>query len=84
VLGAPAVQVGEYAAANAGRIDHLHLSDTRGGGDEHLPAGMGEIDFADLFTSPDGWSGTATLEVGTRDLETIALGKRHVDRLLER
>ena len=84
VLGEPAVDVGAYAAANAGRIDHLHLSDTRGGSDEHLPAGMGEIDLAGLFSSLDGWSGTATLEVGTRDLETIALGKRHVDRLLGR
>jgi sugar phosphate isomerase/epimerase len=84
VLGDPAVALDEYAAANAGRIDHLHLSDTRGGGDEHLPAGMGELDFRGLFASLDGWSGTATLEVGTRDLETIALGKRHVDRLLGR
>ena len=84
VLGEPAVDLGTHVAANAGRIDHLHLSDTRGGSDEHLPAGMGEIDFADLFSSLDGWSGTATLEVGTRDLETIALGKCHVDRLLGR
>jgi sugar phosphate isomerase/epimerase len=84
VLGDPSVDLETHAAANADRIDHLHLSDTRGSGDEHLPAGMGELDFAGLFTSLDGWSGTATLEVGTRDLETIALGKRHVDRLLGR
>jgi sugar phosphate isomerase/epimerase len=84
VLGDQPVELGEYAAANADRIDHLHLSDTRGGGDEHLPAGMGELDFVGLFAALDGWSGTATLEVGTRDHETIALGKRHVDRLLDR
>jgi sugar phosphate isomerase/epimerase len=92
VLGDPAVDPAAYAEAHAERISHLHLSDTRGGDDEHLPAGMGEIDFRALFaalagagddaTAPDGWSGTATLEIGTRDLDTIALGKRHVDRLL--
>jgi sugar phosphate isomerase/epimerase len=82
LLGEPAVGLAEYAGAHAHHIDHLHLSDTRGGSDEHLPAGMGEVDFAGLFAVLDGWSGTATLEIGTRDLETIALGKRHVDRLL--
>lgn len=72
---------GEYAD----RIAHLHLVDTRGGGDEHLPVGMGHIDFATVFEglAAAGWSGTATLEVGTEDLDTIALGKRHVEELLE-
>ncbi|MFC7229097.1 sugar phosphate isomerase/epimerase [Salinirubellus salinus] len=63
------------------RIAHLHLVDTRSG-DEHLPVGMGRIDFATVFEGLAGWKGTATLEVGTHDYDTIALGKRHVDELV--
>jgi sugar phosphate isomerase/epimerase len=65
------------------RVGHLHLVDTRGGGDEHLPVGMGRLDFETVFRGLDGWSGTATLEVGTNDFDTIALGKRHVEALVE-
>jgi sugar phosphate isomerase/epimerase len=64
-------------------VGHLHLVDTRGGGDEHLPVGMGRLDFETVFRGLDGWSGTATLEVGTNDFDTIALGKRHVEALVE-
>jgi sugar phosphate isomerase/epimerase len=68
----------------ADRIAHLHLVDTRGSDDEHLPVGMGVIDFEAVFggLAGAGWSGTATLEVGTEDYDTIALGKRHVEELL--
>ena len=68
----------------ADRIGHLHLVDTRGGEDEHLPVGMGTIDFATVLASlaDADWSGTATLEIGTEDYDTIALGKRHVEELL--
>jgi sugar phosphate isomerase/epimerase len=68
----------------ADRIGHLHLVDTRGGGDEHLPVGMGRIDFGTTLSglADVGWSGTATLEIGTEDYDTIALGKRHVEELL--
>lgn len=69
---------------HADRVGHLHLVDTRGGEDEHLPVGVGRIDFATVFEglADAGWSGTATLEVGTEDHDTIALGKRHVEVLL--
>lgn len=64
------------------RIAHLHLVDTRSG-DEHLPIGMGRIDFETVLQGLSGWEGTATLEVGTHDYDTIALGKRHVEELVE-
>jgi len=63
------------------RIEHLHLVDTRSG-DEHLPVGMGRIDFETVFEGLTGWDGTATLEIGTEDYDTIALGKRHVEELV--
>jgi sugar phosphate isomerase/epimerase len=73
-----------FCRDHADRIAHLHLVDTRGDDDEHLPVGMGRIDFATVFgglTDAD-WSGTATLEIGTEDYDTIALGKRHVMELV--
>jgi sugar phosphate isomerase/epimerase len=72
-----------FCRDHAARIDHLHLTDTRSG-DEHLPVGMGHINFETVFAglATAGWSGTATLEIGTEDYDTIALGKRHVEDLL--
>lgn len=73
-----------FCRDHADRIAHLHLVDTRGSVDEHLPVGMGTIEFEALFDALDavGWSGTATLEIGTEDYDTIALGKRHAEELL--
>ncbi|WP_435180105.1 sugar phosphate isomerase/epimerase family protein [Halorussus sp. AFM4] len=73
-----------FCREHADRIGHLHLVDTRGGDDEHLPVGMGRIDFATVLAAlaDEGWSGTATLEIGTEDYDTIALGRRHVEELL--
>ncbi len=84
LAGADETATAAFLREHADRIGHLHLVDTRGGGDEHLPVGMGRIDFAAALAglSDAGWSGTATLEIGTEDYDTIALGKRHVDELL--
>ena len=73
-----------FCREHADRIGHLHLVDTRGGSDEHLPVGMGRIDFETVLggLAAAGWSGTATLEIGTEDRDTIALGGRHVRALL--
>ena len=77
-------EIATFCREYAERIDHLHLVDTRGGDDEHLPVGMGRIDFATVLDelAAIGWSGTATLEIGTEDYDTIALGKNHVEALL--
>jgi sugar phosphate isomerase/epimerase len=74
----------DFCRDHAGRIGHLHLVDTRGGDDEHLPVGMGRIEFGTVLEAlaGAGWSGTGTLEVGTEDRDTIALGRRHVEALL--
>lgn len=73
----------DFLEAHRDRIDHLHLVDTRDASeDQHLPVGMGRIDFETALGGLEGWSGTATLEVGTNDYDSIALGKRHVEELL--
>lgn len=84
LAGVDEPEMAAFCREHADRIGHLHLVDTRSGDDEHLPVGMGRIDFATVFEGLDDaeWSGTATLEVGTEDYDTIALGKRHVEELL--
>ena len=84
LAGMDEAEMAEFCRAHADRIGHLHLVDTRGGDDEHLPVGMGNIDFGTVLAAlaDEDWSGTATLEIGTEDYDTIALGKRHVEELL--
>jgi len=74
----------EFLREHADRVGHLHLPDTRSG-DEHLPVGMGRIDFSTVLSglADRGWSGTATLEVGTEDRSTIALGRTNLLALLD-
>jgi sugar phosphate isomerase/epimerase len=84
LAGMDEAEMAEFCRNHADRIEHLHLVDTRGGDDEHLPIGMGRIDFDTVFTglAATNWSGTATLEIGTEDYDTIALGKDHTEDLL--
>ncbi len=78
-------EMATFLANHADRVAHLHLVDTRGDSDEHLPVGMGKIDFGTVLAplADAGWSGTATLEIGTDDYATIALGKENLERLLD-
>ena len=73
-----------FLREHADRVGHLHLPDTRSG-DEHLPVGMGRIDFHTALAglADRGWSGTATLEVGTEDRSTIALGRENLLAVLD-
>lgn len=67
------------------RISHIHLNDTRiDDNDEHLPIGLGKLNFesiADAITET-GWSGTATHELLSWDLEYAIHSKSMFDRLL--
>jgi sugar phosphate isomerase/epimerase len=62
------------------RISHVHLNDTRGSRDEHLPIGAGTIDFEKLFESfPAGWDGTISLEVFTLSYAYLRASKDHFE-----
>jgi len=65
------------------RVSHVHLSDNRGGSDEHLPVGLGTIDFETVLAPliDSEWSGTMTHEVGTTDHAYVAESKRHLDAI---
>jgi sugar phosphate isomerase/epimerase len=82
LAGMAEAEMAAFCEEWADRIAHLHLVDTRSG-DEHLPVGMGRIDFETVLEGLSGWTGTATLEIGTEDYDTIALGRRHVEELVE-
>ncbi|GEM83692.1 sugar phosphate isomerase/epimerase family protein [Meiothermus hypogaeus] len=62
------------------RLIHLHLHDNHGHQDEHLPCGMGTVDWAWVREALGGFAGTATLEVtggeaGVRQSVALLLGK---------
>ena len=84
LTGMDEAEMAAFCSDHADRIDHLHLVDTRGSDDEHLPVGMGRLDFETVLAGLDGWSGTATLEIATEDFDTIALGKTHTEEILAR
>jgi sugar phosphate isomerase/epimerase len=67
------------------RIEHLHLNEARTPGpDEHLPVGMGVVDFETVARTlrETGWSGTATHEVFAFDLPSRAQSKAAFEDLL--
>jgi sugar phosphate isomerase/epimerase len=68
------------------RIAHLHLNESRrtDGDDEHLPVGLGVVDFGAVADAvrETGWTGTATHETFGFDREFVALGKERFDGLL--
>jgi len=84
LAGHSEAEMAAFCRAHADRIGHLHLVDTRSG-DEHLPVGMGRIEFEPVLAAlaAVGWTGTATLEVGTEDYDSIALGRSHVEEIHE-
>lgn len=68
------------------RISHVHLNDTRRDDeDEHLPVGLGYVDFevlVDAMAATD-WTGTCTHESYYFDTAYAAPSKAAFDRLLE-
>ncbi len=67
------------------RVSHVHLNDTRReDDDEHLPVGLGHVDFRALATAmvETDWSGTCTHELYGFDLRYAAGSKRAFDELL--
>jgi sugar phosphate isomerase/epimerase len=64
-------------------VSHLHLNDTWGQSDDHMPLGAGTLDF-DTLLDPlrDGWDGTLSLEIRTRNDDYIEHSLTHLDELI--
>lgn len=86
VTGHGGAEQAELVAQFGERISHIHLNDTRlADDDEHLPVGMGQVEFAPLARTirETNWTGTCTHEIYAFDLASRALGKTAFTSLLE-
>lgn len=64
----------EFIARYGDRLEHVHLSDNRGGSEDlHLPLGTGTIDWRGTVRSlkEAGYDGTVTLEVFSRERDYL-------------
>ena len=85
VSGMDGAEQAAFLREHGDRIDHVHLNDTRrSDDDEHLPVGLGTLDFEALVAAmvESDWSGSCTHEVYGFDLAYVATGKRCFDDLL--
>lgn len=65
------------------RIAHVHLNDTRGGSDEHLPLGAGTIDFVRLLAAlGQEWTGRLCVEAVIRGSPYLEQSLLHLNNLL--
>lgn len=62
-------------------ITHLHLQDTRGDKDLHMPIKSGEIDFQKIKEKLDDFDETITLEVFCSDREYLEISQRKTQEL---
>lgn len=65
----------EFLKRYGRRLRHVHFSDNRGRGDDHLPLGVGTIDWVDSIRRLKrlGYAGTVTLEVFAADEDYLLL-----------
>ncbi|WP_232703538.1 sugar phosphate isomerase/epimerase family protein [Halobacterium wangiae] len=79
VSGDGSEKLTKFVAEYRERIEHVHLNDTRGPSDEHLPLGAGTIDFDSLIAAlgPE-WTGRLCAEVITGDRPSL---EQSLDRL---
>ena len=87
VSGLDAAAQADFLREHGDRVAHVHLNDTRrGDDDEHLPVGLGRLDFAELAAAmaETGWRGICThetLRFGDR-FDYVRTSKRRFDDLL--
>ncbi len=73
----------EFVTQERNRITHIHLNDTRGVSDEHLPLGAGTVDFRTLFAAlGDDWTGRLCVEAVIGNLRYLKESLAHLNELL--
>ncbi|WP_129114369.1 sugar phosphate isomerase/epimerase family protein [Halegenticoccus tardaugens] len=77
-------EIAAFLDSHLDRVSHLHLNETRGPRDEHLPFGSGTLDFEAVLAPllDADWDGTASIEAYTFDADYLELSKRKLDALL--
>lgn len=68
------------------RIGHVHASDNFGRSDDHLPVGVGSVDFPLLMSAlvRAGYDGTITLEVFAPDRDYLKVSREKLEELIKR
>lgn len=76
-------EVIEFFERERDRIAHIHLNDTRGASDEHLPLGAGTIDFERLFaTLGEEWTGRLCVEAVISGRPYLEESLAHLNNIL--
>jgi len=67
-----------------GKLAHVHLSDNLGERDDHLPLGVGRVDYRSAMKGlrERNYDQTLTLEIFTRDRDYLLLSKKKLEELL--
>lgn len=80
--GLSSTEIADFVTEHGNRISHMHLNDTQGESDDHLPFGEGTVDFRAIFAAlPDGWDDTLSLEIKD-DFASIRESKPRLERAL--
>lgn len=83
VSGHEMAELVEFVTRERDRIAHVHLNDTRGASDEHLPLGAGSVDFRALLAAlGDDWSGRLCVEAMVGDRTYLEQSLATLDKLL--
>ena len=82
-IRAPRSNTASLLGRYAGRLKHVHLSDNKGRGDDHLAIGAGTIDWRRELTAlrATGYDGTITLETFYGDSDLILYSRDKVRQL---
>ncbi len=73
----------EYLKAHASKLVHVHISDNKRTNDDHLPLGVGAIDWPEQIglLKQSGYDGTITLEIFTPDRSFLLENATRLRRL---
>jgi len=83
-LRTPYNRAEELLACFADRLEHVHVSDNKGGDDDlHLPLGVGNINWHWVVAvlKNAGYDGTITIEVFSEDDQYLLMSKRVFEKL---
>jgi len=72
-----------FIKKHASRIGHIHASDNSGRDDEHLPIGVGSIDFPKIVKALKeiGYDDTITLEVFSKDRDYLRISREKLSEM---
>jgi sugar phosphate isomerase/epimerase len=67
------------------KIGHIHLSDNRGLGDDHLPVGAGSVNFQKIIKElrSFGYDNTMTLEIFSPDSDYLIMSREKIRAMME-